>query len=111
MKLYTSCFNYSISVTFLFLFHLNRNENFYGSDTVRVSTRNRNGVNNLDIPVIVEPINDPPFINAPEVIILKSNEDETLIYDEKSDKFEFSIGDPDLHGFPGTAKNLCFIFY
>ncbi|XP_024922274.2 protein GAMETE EXPRESSED 2 isoform X2 [Ziziphus jujuba] len=80
------------------------NENFYGRDTVRVSMRNRNGVNNLDIPVIVEPINDPPFINVPELIMLKSNEDETLIYDEKRDKFDFSIGDPDLRGFPASES-------
>lgn len=78
-----------------------------------MSTRNRNGVNKLDVPVFVEPINDPPIINVPEVIMLKSNEDESLIYDGERDKFEFSIGDPDLHGFPGMVLNnllklICF---
>lgn len=68
-----------------------------------MSTRNRNGVNNLDVPVFVEPINDPPFIHAPEYIILKSNEDKSLIYDREKDKFEFCIGDPDLLAFPGMA--------
>lgn len=68
-----------------------------------MSTRNRNGVNKLDVPVFVEPINDPPFIHAPEYIILKSNEDKSPIYDREKDKFEFCIGDPDLLAFPGMA--------
>lgn len=58
-------------------------------------------MNNLNVPIFLEPINDPPFIHIPEFIILKSNEDESLIYDSKRDKFEFIIGDPDLHGFAG----------
>ena len=67
----------------------------------------------MDVPVFVEPINDPPIINVPEVIMLKSNEDESLIYDGERDKFEFSIGDPDLRGFPGMVLNnllklICF---
>lgn len=66
-----------------------------------MTTRNRNGVNKLDVPMFVEPINDPPIINVPEIIMLKSNEEESLIYDGERDKFEFSIADPDLHGFPG----------
>ncbi|KAM1923418.1 hypothetical protein ACFX15_021336 [Malus domestica] len=80
------------------------NENFCGYDTIRVSTRNRNGVNKLDVPVFVEPINDPPFIHAPEYIILKSNEDKSPIYDREKDKFEFCIGDPDLLAFPGNES-------
>lgn len=58
----------------------------------------------MHIPVLVEPINDPPFIHAPEFIILKSNEDESLIYDRETDKFEFYIGDPDLLAFPGMVR-------
>ncbi|XP_010105140.2 protein GAMETE EXPRESSED 2 [Morus notabilis] len=77
------------------------NENFFGGDAIRLSTRNTNGVNNLDVPLFVDPINDPPFIHVPEFIILKSNEDESLIYDPERDKFEFSIGDPDLDDFSG----------
>lgn len=80
---------------------LTRNENFFGGDAIRLSTRNTNGVNNLDVPLFVDPINDPPFIHVPEFIILKSNEDESLIYDPERDKFEFSIGDPDLDDFSG----------
>lgn len=49
----------------------------------------------------MDPINDPPFINFPELIMLKSDEEESLIYDSDRDHFEFSIGDPDLQGFPG----------
>lgn len=97
---------------FAFLFHISnilfhspyvRNENFCGYDTIRLTTRNRNGVNELHIPVFVEPINDPPFIHVPEFIILKSNEDESLIYDREIDKFEFCIGDPDLLAFRGMV--------
>ncbi|PQQ00224.1 hypothetical protein Pyn_26568 [Prunus yedoensis var. nudiflora] len=86
------------------------NENFCGYDTVRVSTRNRNGVNVLDIPVLVEPINDPPFIHAPAYIILKNNEDESLIYDREKDKFEFCIGDPDLLAFHGNESLFAVTF-
>ncbi|XP_004298140.1 PREDICTED: protein GAMETE EXPRESSED 2-like [Fragaria vesca subsp. vesca] len=86
------------------------NENFCGYDTIRLTTRNRNGVNDLHIPVLVEPINDPPFIHAPEFIILKSNEDESLIYDRETDKFEFYIGDPDLLAFPGNESLFLVIF-
>lgn len=55
----------------------------------------------MDVPIFVDPINDPPFINFPELIMLKSDEEESLIYDSDRDHFEFSIGDPDLQGFPG----------
>jgi hypothetical protein len=78
-----------------------RNENFYGSDTIQVSAKNKNGVNSLDVPIFVDPINDPPFIKVPYFIILKSHEDESLIFDKDKDKFDFYIGDPDLLTFPG----------
>lgn len=79
-----------------------RDENFYGDDTIRVSTMNRNGKNDLDVPIFVEPINDPPFIDVPKFITLKEKrtEEGLLIFDKKRDKFNFSIGDPDLL-FPG----------
>ncbi|KAJ6677695.1 hypothetical protein OIU85_008285 [Salix viminalis] len=48
----------------------------------------------------VEPVNDPPVIKVPKFITLKSNEDESLIFDKEIDKFEFSVGDPDLLGYP-----------
>ncbi|XP_062104334.1 protein GAMETE EXPRESSED 2 [Humulus lupulus] len=86
------------------------NENFYGNDTVRISTRNTHGVNILDVPVFLDPINDPPFIHIPEFIILKSNEDESLIYDLKRDKFEFFIGDPDIQGFSGYKSQFMVYF-
>jgi hypothetical protein len=70
---------------------------------MRVSTRNKNGKNDLDVPVFVDPINDPPFIHVPEIIILKDNEDESLIFDRERDKFEFSVGDPDLLNFTGMG--------
>ncbi len=80
-----------------------RNENFSGSDMIRISTRNKNGKNDLDVPVFVEPINDPPFIHVPDSIILKGDEDESLIFNRERDKFEFYIGDPDLLNFPGMV--------
>ncbi|GMY27774.1 protein GAMETE EXPRESSED 2 isoform X1 [Fagus crenata] len=86
------------------------NENFSGSDVIRVSTRNKNGKNDLDIPVFVEPINDPPFIHVPDSIILKGDEDESLIFNRERDKFEFYIGDPDLLNFPGGDINFIVTF-
>ncbi|WVY92063.1 hypothetical protein V8G54_037577 [Vigna mungo] len=87
------------------------NENFYGGDTIQVSTRNKNGVNSLDVPIFVDPINDPPFIRAPYFIILRSNEDETLIFDQEKDKFDFFIGDPDLLTFPGMVEQLFSVYF
>ncbi|XP_027338299.1 protein GAMETE EXPRESSED 2 [Abrus precatorius] len=86
------------------------NENFYGIDTIQVSTMNKNGVNSLGVPVLVDPINDPPFIRAPYFIILGSNEDETLIFDQEKDKFDFFIGDPDLFTFPGGQAHFLVTF-
>lgn len=77
-------------------------ENFFGVDNLRLSTRSVNGINNLDVPIYVDPVNDPPFVHVPEFIFLKSSEDKSLIYKPERDKFEFRVGDPDLlHGFPG----------
>lgn len=83
-----------------------RNENFCGEDAIRISTKNKNGVNALDIPIFVDPINDPPFIRVPYYIILRSNEDVTLIFDRDVDKFDFFIGDRDLLTFPGRFKSV-----
>lgn len=57
----------------------------------------------MDVPVLVEPINDPPFIHVPEIIILEGNEDESLIFDRERNKFEFYVGDPDLLNFIGMG--------
>ncbi|KAM7251560.1 hypothetical protein ACFE04_023443 [Oxalis oulophora] len=86
------------------------NENFYGNDSIRVSTKNRNGVNHLNVPVLVTPINDPPFISVPEFIILKGTSDKVLVFDRKKDQFEFAIGDPDLHNYPGGELNFTMAF-
>lgn len=96
--LYVIMINHS---TFFFF----RNENFYGRDIIQVSTRNKNGVNSLGVPIFVDPINDPPIIIAPYFIILRSNEEETLIFDKEKDKFDFFIRDPDLLTFPGMVFN------
>lgn len=81
-----------------------RKENFYGADTLRISTINKNGKNDLNVPVYVQPINDPPFINVPSFVILDEKNDEAPIFARQRDKFDF-IGDPDLQNFPGMFKN------
>ncbi|KFK40717.1 gamete expressed 2 protein [Arabis alpina] len=86
------------------------NENFAGVDSLRLSTKNKNGINHLDVPVFVEPVNDPPFINVPQYIMLESNGDESLIFDMKTDKFNFSVGDPDLTNFPGGESHFLVTF-
>ncbi|KAF9679120.1 hypothetical protein SADUNF_Sadunf07G0107000 [Salix dunnii] len=85
-------------------------ENFYGDDAIHVSASNKNGKNELDVPVSVEPVNDPPVIKVPKFITLKSNEDESLIFDKEIDKFEFSVGDPDLLGYPGNESGFIVTF-
>lgn len=81
-----------------------RHGHFYGEDTIRVSARNSNGKNDIEIGVLVDPINDPPFIHAPKSILLKSHGSESRLYDKNVDKFEFTVGDPDLQNFPGTVN-------
>ncbi|XP_052190913.1 protein GAMETE EXPRESSED 2 isoform X2 [Diospyros lotus] len=81
------------------------NENFYGNETIHVSTKNKNGVSNLDIPLLVEPINDPPFINVPEFILFeKKNNEGHLIFDRQRHRRDFLIGDPDLLNFPALGS-------
>ncbi|XP_061369324.1 protein GAMETE EXPRESSED 2, partial [Gastrolobium bilobum] len=86
------------------------NENFYGGDTIKVSAKNKNGVNSLGVPIFVDPINDTPIIRAPYFIILRSNEDETVIFEKEKDKFDFFIGDPDLLNFPGGEAHFLVAF-
>ncbi|KAH7842189.1 hypothetical protein Vadar_002493 [Vaccinium darrowii] len=88
------------------------NENFTGNDTIHVSSMNGNGVNNIDVPIFVEPINDPPFINVPKLIVLgeKNDEEGLLIFDRSRNKFDFSIGDPDLVNFPGNDSHFLVMF-
>ncbi|KAL0388814.1 UNVERIFIED_CONTAM: protein GAMETE EXPRESSED 2 [Sesamum radiatum] len=85
------------------------NENFYGGDTIRVSTINRNGRNDIDVPIYVQPINDPPVINIPSFVILDGMSDGVLIFGERRDKIDF-IGDPDLLNFPGNRSSFLIMF-
>ncbi|CAK7322575.1 unnamed protein product [Dovyalis caffra] len=84
-------------------------ENFYGDDAIHVSASNMNGKNELDVLVSVEPVNDPPIIKVPKFITLKS-EDKSLIFDKAIDNFEFSVGDPDLLGYPGNESQFIVTF-
>ncbi|CAH8358393.1 unnamed protein product [Eruca vesicaria subsp. sativa] len=86
------------------------NENFAGVDSLRLTTRNKNGINQLDVPVFVEPVNTPPFINVPNYIMLESNGTESLIFHKERDKFNFSVGDPDLASFPGGEAHFLVTF-
>ncbi|KAG7533513.1 Immunoglobulin E-set [Arabidopsis thaliana x Arabidopsis arenosa] len=86
------------------------NENFAGVDSLRLSTKNKNGINHLDVHVFVEPVNDPPFINVPQFIMLESNGSESLIFHPERDKFNFSVGDPDLVHFPGGESHFLVTF-
>ncbi|EOA12883.1 hypothetical protein CARUB_v10025856mg [Capsella rubella] len=86
------------------------NENFAGVDSLRLSTKNKNGINQLDVPVFVEPVNDPPFINVPPYIMLESNGSESLIFHPGRDKFNFSVGDPDFVNFPGGDSHFLVTF-
>lgn len=73
---------------------------------MRVSTVNKNGMNHIEVPILVEPINDPPLIYVPEFIIFEEKKsEEVLIFDRERDKFNFSVWDPDLI-FPGMCKYL-----
>lgn len=96
---------YASIILLIYLFPLldcpcDRNENFYGPDTIRVSTINRNGRNDIDVPIYVQPINDPPVINTPPFVVLDDMSDGVLIFGEHRDKFDFIV-DPDLSSFPG----------
>ncbi|CAI9285352.1 unnamed protein product [Lactuca saligna] len=46
--------------------------NFSGEDIVRVTTMNKHGKHDLDTPVVVNPRNDPPFIDVLEFIMLEN---------------------------------------
>ncbi|KAL2464204.1 Protein GAMETE EXPRESSED 2 [Forsythia ovata] len=83
--------------------------NFYGADILRISTINKNGKNNLDVPVYVQPINDPPFINVPSFVILDEKHDEAPIFGRQRENFDF-IGDPDLLNFPGNWSRFLVVF-
>ncbi|KAK9154194.1 hypothetical protein Sjap_001674 [Stephania japonica] len=77
------------------------NEDFSGEDIIQVYMRNKYDIYMDQIPVFVQPINDPPFIHVPEFIILEGNKDGSQIFGVQT---QFSIGDPDLLSFPGMLS-------
>lgn len=83
-----------------YLFYHGRNQDFYGADVIRVSTINKNGRNDIDVPIYVLPINDPPVINTPSFVILDDTSDGVLVFGKQGRNFNF-IEDPDLLNFPG----------
>ncbi|KAK4737674.1 hypothetical protein R3W88_001371 [Solanum pinnatisectum] len=86
------------------------NENFYGTDTIHVSTMNTNGKNSLDIPILVEPINDPPLINLPPFVIMDQGSEEVSIFSRDRNKSAVFVGDPDLLHYPGNASRFLVMF-
>ncbi|MCD7455627.1 hypothetical protein HAX54_028836 [Datura stramonium] len=86
------------------------NENFYGTDTIHVSTLNKNGKNNLDIPILVEPINDPPLINLPPFVIMDQGSEEVSIFTRDRNKSAIFVGEPDLLHYPGNASRFLVMF-
>ncbi|KAI3896844.1 hypothetical protein MKX03_028350 [Papaver bracteatum] len=83
------------------------NENFCGDDAIKASMTNKNGMHDTHVSIFVEPVNDPPFIHVPETIIISGNisTHSSCIFDEKRDKFEFLVGDPDVFCFPGGESH------
>ncbi|PAN12526.1 hypothetical protein PAHAL_2G270300 [Panicum hallii] len=82
------------------------NEDFCGDDVVALRSMNRDGVEDAQFPIHVEPINDRPVILAPPSIFLAGNESSNghQIYNKSRDTFQFSIYDPDLRSFPGNKS-------
>ncbi|KAL5201804.1 hypothetical protein ABZP36_036158 [Zizania latifolia] len=87
------------------------NEDFYGNDIIMIYAINRNGIEDADVPIFVEPINDPPVIIAPKSIFLGGEEsrDGYQIFDKQRDLFEFSIIEPDYQNFSGNKSHLLLV--
>lgn len=62
---------------------------------------NKNGKNSLDIPIVVEPINDPPLINLPPFVIMDQGSEDSIFTRDRNKSAVF-VGDPDLLYYPGT---------
>ncbi|KAL4273788.1 hypothetical protein GQ457_13G023460 [Hibiscus cannabinus] len=67
---------------------------------------NRNGVTDLDVQVVVDPINDPPYVHVPEFIMLNNTGDESLLFNKETYRFRISIGDPDVLNYPGGESGF-----
>uniref|UniRef100_A0A0E0M1E3 GEX2 N-terminal Ig-like domain-containing protein n=1 Tax=Oryza punctata TaxID=4537 RepID=A0A0E0M1E3_ORYPU len=85
-----------------------KNEDFYGNDIIKIYAISRSGREDAQVPIFVEPINDPPVILAPESIFLggKKSIEGYQIFDKQRDPFEFSIVEPDLQSFPWNKSHL-----
>ncbi|KAH9616328.1 hypothetical protein KSS87_021188 [Heliosperma pusillum] len=87
-------------------------ENFYGEDAIKVSARNKNGITDLNVTILVEPVNDSPFVITPEYIILDENGGDvngSLIYEKGRNKIELLIGDPDALYYRGDKSQFLVI--
>ncbi|EPS69729.1 hypothetical protein M569_05036, partial [Genlisea aurea] len=81
-------------------------ENFYGNDVIRVSATNKNGRNDVDVPVDVLAVNDFPIINVPSAVVLDDDMKQgAAIFGQVSGNFD-CIHDPDLAHFPGNRSDF-----
>ncbi|KAL8546414.1 hypothetical protein ACS0TY_006225 [Phlomoides rotata] len=78
---------------------------FYGPDVIGVSTINRNGRNDIDVPIFVQPINDPLVINTPSFVIMNDTSDGVLVFGKQGRNFKF-IEDPNLLNFSGNMSRF-----
>lgn len=70
-----------------------------------------NAKNDLAVAVLVDPVNDPPFIQVPENIVLTSDGNESQIFNREINKFNFCIGDPDAFNYPGMCKHIFLLIF
>ncbi|WVZ65019.1 hypothetical protein U9M48_014452 [Paspalum notatum var. saurae] len=87
------------------------NQDFYGNDVIALYGVSRNGMEDAQFPIIVDPVNDPPVIIAPRSIFLGGKEswEGHQIFDKHRDQFQFSIVEPDLGSFPGNKSYFCLV--
>jgi hypothetical protein len=91
---------------------VSRNEDFYGNDVIMLYAMSRNGIQDAQLPVVVEPINDPPMILAPKSIFLGGKEswEGYKVFDKNRDEFNFSVVEVDLRNYPGTLNYVYYIY-
>nr|XP_043630504.1 protein GAMETE EXPRESSED 2 [Erigeron canadensis] len=87
-------------------------DDFSGTDSIRLSAISLYGTRDLEIPIFVEAINEPPFIDVPKFIILDNMTEDKgfLIFDKDRDNFNFSVGDPDYLHFSGNKTDFRVMF-
>ncbi|XP_071730857.1 protein GAMETE EXPRESSED 2 [Rutidosis leptorrhynchoides] len=101
-----------INYAFQLLKYIGKEERFNGKDNITLSITSASGKKELNIPMYIQPINDPPYIIVPKFIIVDNDKNDKgfLIFDKQRDKFNVSIGDPDLHHYSGNESEFQVMF-